>query len=68
MLNLEDNVEKLELDKKIENFLKDNKIYTIKEIVNKSKSDFKTLGLVQNDILDIEIKAELQGFKLKGSL
>ena len=68
MLNLEDNVEKLKLDKKIESFLKDNKIYTIKEVVNKSKSDFKTLGLVQNDISDIEIKAELQGFKLKGSL
>lgn len=68
MLNIEDNVEKLELNKRIENFLKDNKIYTIKEIVNRSKSDFKTLGLLQNDISDIEIKAELQGFKLKGSL
>jgi len=34
MLELNDNIEKLELNKKIENFLKDNKIYTIKEVVN----------------------------------
>lgn len=68
MLNLEDNIEKLELNNKIEKFLKDNKIYTISQVVNKSKSDLKSLGLIQNDISDLEIKAELQGFKLKGSL
>ena len=68
MLDIEDNVEKLELTEKIEKFLKDNNIYTIGEVVNRTKTDFKKLGLVQNDILDIEIKAELQGFKLKGSL
>lgn len=68
MLNLEDNIEKLELNNKIEKFLKDNKIYTISEVINKSKSDLKSLGLIQNDISDLEIKTELQGFKLKGSL
>ncbi len=68
MLGIEDNVEKLELTENIEKFLKDNGVYTIKEVINLSKTDFKKLGLVQNDILNIEIKAELQGFKLKGSL
>ena len=68
MLEIDDKVEKLGLSENIEKFLKDNNIYTIKEIVNKTKTDFKNLGLIQNDILDIEIKTELQGFRLKGSL
>ena len=68
MLEIDDKVEKLGLSENVEKFLKDNNIYTIKEIVNKTKTDFKNLGLIQNDILDIEIKTELQGFRLKGSL
>ena len=68
VLEIDDKVEKLGLSENIEKFLKDNNIYTIKEIVNKTKTDFKNLGLIQNDILDIEIKTELQGFRLKGSL
>ena len=68
MLEIDDKIEKLGLSENIEKFLKDNNIYTIKEIVNRTKTDFKNLGLVQNDILDIEIKVELQGFKLNGSL
>ena len=68
VLEIDDKIEKLGLSENIEKFLKDNNIYTIKEIVNRTKTDFKNLGLVQNDILDIEIKVELQGFKLNGSL
>ena len=41
MFGIEDSIEKLELSEELEKFLKDNNIYTIKEVVNKTKTDFK---------------------------
>ena len=64
---LEENIEKLNLKKDIEEILKENNILKIKQLVNKTKTNLKTIGLLDNKISEIEIKLQLVGYDLKGN-
>ena len=47
---------------------KDKKINFIEQLLNITKTEFKSFGLNSKEIQHIEAKAELEGFKLRGSL
>jgi DNA-directed RNA polymerase alpha subunit len=64
---LEENIEKLNLKKDIEEILKENNILKIKQLVNKTKTNLKTIGLLGYQISEIEIKLQLVGYDLKGN-
>ena len=64
---LEENIEKLNLKKDIEEILKENNILKIKQLVNKTKTNLKTIGLFGYQISEIEIKLQLVGYDLKGN-
>ena len=66
---LEENIEKLNLKKDIEEILKENNILKIKQLVNKTKTNLKTIGLLGYQIseIEIEIKLQLVGYDLKGN-
>ena len=64
---LEENIEKLKKKKDIEEILKENNILKIKQLVNKTKTNLKTIGLLGYQISEIEIKLQLVGYDLKGN-
>ena len=64
---LEENIEKLNLKKDIEEILKENNILKIKQLVNKTKTNLKTIGLLGYQISEIEITLQLVGYDLKGN-
>ena len=64
---LEENIEKLNLKKDIEEIFKENNILKIKQLVNKTKTNLKTIGLLGYQISEIEIKLQLVGYDLKGN-
>lgn len=62
---LEKNIEELKLNQDIITLLKKNKITKVKQLVNKTKSKLKDIGLLGYQITEIEIKLQLEGLDLK---
>ena len=62
---LESNIEKLQLNREINDILKKNKITQIKQLTNKTKTQLKDCGLFGYQISEIEIKLQLAGFDFK---
>lgn len=50
------------------NILDSNKIKTLDELSNKTKSDLKSLNLNQQEIKKVAIELQLQGLNLKNNL
>lgn len=61
-------VDRLDVNQKALDTLKENEITTLGELSSYKKSQLKDMGLVQNDINKIEVELELLGLTLKGSL
>ena len=62
---LESNIEKLQLNRDINEILKNNKITKIKQLTNKTKTQLKEYGLLGYQISEIEIKLQLAGLDFK---
>ena len=61
-------VDRLDVNKKALDTLKQNEITTLGELSSYKKSQLKDMGLLQNEINKIEVELELLGLTLKGSL
>ncbi len=61
-------VDRLDVNQKALDTLKENKITTLGELSSYKKSQLKDMGLLQNEINKIEVELELLGLTLKGSL
>lgn len=48
--------------------LKENKINLISELCKRSKTDFKKIGLQQDEINKIQIELQLLGLNIRGGL
>ncbi len=68
MLAKNEKIDKLMINSKVLSILKDKKINFIEQLLNITKTEFKSFGLNSKEIQHIEAKAELEGFKLRGSL
>ena len=65
---LEQYIERLEINDKTINTLKDNNIYKIGELCSRSRKDLKEMG-VENDVAkDIELQVQFLGLNLKNGL
>jgi len=62
---LESNIEKLQLNREINDILKINKITQIKQLTNKTKTQLKEIGLLGYQISEVEVKLQLAGFDFK---
>ena len=49
---------------KINKILKKNKIIKVKQLANKSKTKLKDIGLLGDQITEIEVKLQLEGLDL----
>lgn len=61
-------VDRLDVNQKALDTLKENEINTLGKLSNYKKSQLKDMGLLSNDINKIEVELELLGLTLKGSL
>lgn len=61
-------VDRLDVNQKAIDTLKENEINTLGTLSNYKKSQLKDMGLLQNEINKIEVELELLGLTLKGSL
>lgn len=61
-------VDRLDINQKALDTLKQNEITTLGELSSYKKSQLKDMGLLQNEINKIEVELELLGLTLKGSL
>ena len=61
-------VDRLDVNQKALDTLKENKITTLGELSSYKKPQLKDMGLLQNEINKIEVELELLGLTLKGSL
>ena len=61
-------VDRLDVNQKAIDKLKENEITTLGTLSNYKKSQLKDMGLLQNEINKIEVELELLGLSLKGSL
>ena len=61
-------VDRLDVNQKALDTLKQNEITTLVELSSYKKSQLKDMGLLQNEINKIEVELELLGLTLKGSL
>ncbi len=61
-------VDRLDVNQKALDTLKQNEITTLGELSSYKKSQLKDMGLLQNEINKIEVELELLGLTLKGSL
>lgn len=61
-------VDRLDVNQKALDILKENEINTLGKLSNYKKSQLKDMGLLQNEINKIEVELELLGLTLKGSL
>lgn len=68
MLDINENIEKLMINRNILSILKDKEIYNIKQLLDITKTELRNFGLSSRDVQHIEARAELEGFKLRGSL
>ena len=64
---MDSGIEILKLNSEITNTLKDNKINTIEQLTNLSRTQLKELGLYGYQISEIELRLQLEGFDLKGN-
>lgn len=65
---LKQSIDRLDIDVRIIEFLKENGILTIKDLTNKSKTDLKNITLSLQEIHKIQVELQLLGYNLKGSL
>jgi len=65
---LKQSIERIDIDVRIIDLLKENGIITIKDICNKSKTDLKDLSLSFQEINKIQVELQLLGLNLKGGL
>ena len=61
-------IDRLDVNQKSIDKLKENEIITLGNLSNCKKSQLKDMGLQQNEINKIEVELELLGLSLKGSL
>lgn len=61
-------VDRLDVSEQALNILKENKITTLGNLSNFSKTDLKNMGLLQNETSKIEVELEMLGLGLKGSV
>ena len=61
-------VDRLDVSEQALNILKENKITTLGNLSNFSKTDLKNMGLLQNETNKIEVELELLGLGLKGAI
>ena len=61
-------VDRLDVNQKALDTLKQNEITTLGELSSYKKSQLKDMALLQNEINKIEVELELLGLTLKGSL
>lgn len=60
-------VDRLDVNQKAIDTLKENEINTLGTLSNYKKSQLKDMGLLQNEINKIEVELELLGLTLKSS-
>ena len=65
---LKQSVERIDIDVRIIDLLKENGINTIKDICSKSKTDLKELTLSFQEINKIQVELQLLGLNLKGGI
>jgi len=65
---LKQSIERIDIDVRIIDLLKENGIITIKDICKKSKTDLKDLSLSFQEINKIQVELQLLGLNLKGGL
>ena len=65
---LKQSIERIDIDVRIIDLLKENGIITIKDICSKSKNDLRKLTLSLQEINKIQIELQLLGLNLKGGL
>ena len=65
---LKQSIERIDIDVKIIEILKESGIITIKDLTSKSKTDLKNLTLSFQEINKIQIELQLLGLNLKGGL
>lgn len=58
------NIDRLDISCNSIQLLKDNKIIFIKQVCKMSKKELKSLGLLTNEIRQIELQLQLQGLNL----
>lgn len=68
MLDINENIDKLMINRNILSILKDKEIYNIGQLLDITKTELRNFGLNSREVQHIEAKAELEGFKLRGSL
>lgn len=68
MLAKNEKIDKLMINSKVLSILKDKEINFFEQLLNITKTELKSFGLNSKEIQHIEAKAELEGFKLRGSL
>ena len=68
MLKKSETIDKLMINSKVLSILNDNGINIIEQLLNITKTKLRNLGWNSKEIPHIEAKAELEGFKLRGSL
>lgn len=61
-------LEKLKINNKIVTVLEENRISSLGDLCQKSKTDLKNIGLEQVETNKIEIELQLIGLNLKNSL
>ncbi len=62
---LEEDINILELNKNVNEKLKENNINKIKELCSMTKADLRNISFEQNDINNIEIHLQLNGLDIK---
>lgn len=65
---IEQNIDRLDIFCKTIDMLKENNIKKISQLVKKSRTNLKELGLDNFEITKIDIELQLLGLGLKGSL
>lgn len=65
---LKQSIDRLDIDVRIIEFLKENGISTIKDLTNKTKTDLKNITLSLQEIHKIQVELQLLGYNLKGGL
>lgn len=59
------NIDSLGLSKKTYDKLKENNINTLIDLCQNKKKQLRKMGFLQKEVLEIEIKVQLQGLNLK---
>ena len=66
--DIEQSIDRLDISCKTIDMLKENNIKKISQLVKKSRTNLKELGLDNFEITKIDIELQLLGLGLKGSL